>query len=58
MDDELPGIHPHAESPTYLIGPGLTPPDFAVDQRPVGIVSASIILPGQHHHRHTHQDPG
>ena len=29
-----------------LIGPGLAPPDFTLDPRPVGIVSASVILPG------------
>ena len=29
-----------------LIGPGLAPPDFALDPRPVGIVSANVILPG------------
>ena len=29
-----------------LIGPGLSPPDFAVNQRPVKIVSANVILPG------------
>ena len=30
----------------YLIGPGLSSPDFAATQRPVGIVSANVILPG------------
>lgn len=33
-----PGHQPH------LIGPGLTSPDFAVNQRPVSILSASLIL--------------
>lgn len=33
-----PGVHP------YLIGPGLTAPNFDVDQRPVNIESASVIL--------------
>ena len=35
-----PGHQPH------LIGPILSPPDFAVALRPTGITSASIILPG------------
>ena len=30
----------------HLIGPNLTAPDFAVAQRPVKIVSANLILPG------------
>jgi hypothetical protein len=30
----------------YLIGPGLAAPDFAMSQRPVAIVSGSVILPG------------
>ena len=30
----------------YLIGPNLTAPDFAAPQRPVKIVSANLILPG------------
>jgi hypothetical protein len=30
----------------HLIGPNLTVPDFAVNIRPIDIVSASIILPG------------
>jgi hypothetical protein len=30
----------------HRIGPGLTSPDFAVAQRPVEIISASVILPG------------
>ena len=30
----------------YLIGPNLTAPDFAAPQRPVKIVSANVILPG------------
>jgi hypothetical protein len=30
----------------HLIGPDLTAPDFAVNQRPVRIVSANVILPG------------
>ena len=30
----------------HLIGPGLTSPDFAAAERPVSIVSANIILPG------------
>ncbi len=29
-----------------LIGPGLTSPDFAAAQRPVSIVSANVVLPG------------
>ncbi len=29
-----------------LVGPGLAPPDFGLDPRPVNIVSASVILPG------------
>jgi hypothetical protein len=35
-----PGYQPH------LIGPDLVPPDFNVALRPTGIVSASVILPG------------
>ena len=35
-----PNYQPHQ------IGPGLTPPDFAAPQRPVKIVSANVILPG------------
>ena len=35
-----PNYQPH------LIGPGLAPPDFAMNQRPVNIVSANVILPG------------
>jgi hypothetical protein len=31
----------------HLIGPGLPPPDFDVPTRPVNIVSAAIVLPGQ-----------
>lgn len=31
----------------YLIGPGLSSPDFAVAQRPVTIISASVVLQGQ-----------
>ena len=35
-----PNYQPHQ------IGPGLAPPDFAANQRPVNIISASVILPG------------
>jgi hypothetical protein len=34
----------------HLIGPGLTPPDFAVNQRPVRIHSASLVLTGNVDH--------
>jgi hypothetical protein len=38
-----PGHQPHLIGPG-LIGPGLLAPDFAANQRPVQIVSASLIL--------------
>lgn len=30
----------------HLIGPGMTPPDFDVTQRPTGVLSASVVLAG------------